>query len=228
MGSRFANKKVLVTQADHYMGKPIAKAFADEGAVVLQNTETLQQQDQVNTLLESASDVDILIANFAISSFQSKLENITDQNWFALYDHLVHPFMRLIRAFGPMMKDRGYGKIVAVTSASSLRGIPGATAYCAARGAQNAFVRAVGLELAPHNVQVNAIAQNYVSNDTYYPDGIEQNPKFIQHLKQQVPTQKLASADETAELAMFLASDKNSHMVGQVVPWAGGWSTTTG
>lgn len=49
MGSRFANKKVLVTQADHYMGKPIAKAFADEGAVVLQNTETLQQQDQVNT-----------------------------------------------------------------------------------------------------------------------------------------------------------------------------------
>ena len=44
--------------------------------------------------------------------------------------------------------------------------------YCAARGAQNAFIKAVGLELARDQIQVNAIAQNYINNDTYYPDDL--------------------------------------------------------
>lgn len=228
MSARYTNKRVLVSRADRYMGPPIAKAFRDEGAEVIENTQLLQDQAEVDALVESVGEVDILVANFAESAFKDRLENIKDDDWFTLFDVLVHPFMRLIRAFGPQMKARGQGKIVAVTSASSLRGIPGCSAYCAARGAQNAFVRAVGLELAPFNVQVNAIAQNYVSNDTYYPPGIEDNPKFIAHLKAEVPTQKVAAAHETAELALFLASPNNSHMVGQVVPWAGGWATTTG
>ncbi len=76
------------------------------------------------------------------------------------------------------MKERQSGKIVAVTSAAPLRGIPNTSGYCAARGAQNAFIRAIGLELAKFNIQVNAIAQNYVRNETYYPDTLLQNEKF--------------------------------------------------
>ena len=63
--------------------------------------------------------------------------------------------------------------IVAVTSSSPLRRMtPHAISYVAARAAQNAFVRSAGHELAAHGVRLNAIAQNFVENDTYYPPSI--------------------------------------------------------
>jgi 2-keto-3-deoxy-L-fuconate dehydrogenase len=54
------------------------------------------------------------------------------------------------------------------------------------------------------------------------------NEKFKAHLKGFVPAKKVADAEETAELALYLASDRCTHIVGQVIPFAGGWTTTTG
>ena len=106
-----------------------------------------------------------------------------------------------------------------------MKGIPNNSAYCAARGAQNSFIKAVGLELARSNIQVNAIAQNYIHNDTYYPDDLLKDEKFINHLNRNVPTRKIGSSEETAELAAYLANEKSNHMVGQILPLAGGWIT---
>ncbi len=228
MSQRFAAKRVLVTSADRYMGPPIAAAFKAEGAEVIESTDALLSQTAVDQLAQSVGDIDILVANFAEPPRPGQLPTIDDDDWFQLFDSLTHPLMRICRAIVPSMKDRGHGKVVAVTSASSLRGIPGYSGYCAARGAQNAFIRAIGLEYAPHNVQINAIAQNYVENDTYYPPGLLENERFQARLKEDVPTQTVAKAEETGELALYLASDKCTHMVGQVLPWAGGWVTTTG
>ncbi|MAZ89496.1 MAG: short-chain dehydrogenase [Cellvibrionaceae bacterium] len=210
------------------MGPPIAAAFKAEGAEVIESTDKLLSQTTVDQLVQSVGDIDILVANFAEPPRPGQLAKIDDEDWFQLFDSLTHPLMRICRAIVPGMKNRGRGKVVAVTSASSLRGIPGYSGYCAARGAQNAFIRAIGLEYAPHNVQINAIAQNYVENDTYYPPGLLENEKFQARLKEDVPTQAVAKAEETGELALYLASDKCTHMVGQVLPWAGGWVTTTG
>ena len=116
------------------------------------------------------------------------------------------------------------GEIVAVTSAAPLRGIPGVAAYCAARGAQNAFVRAAGLELAPAGVQLNAIAQNYVRNEAYYPDDLVATERFQTHLARNVPRGRLAEPHETADLAVFLASPRSDFIVAQVIPFAGGWT----
>jgi 2-keto-3-deoxy-L-fuconate dehydrogenase len=77
--------------------------------------------------------------------------------------------------------------------------------------------------MARSNVHVNAIAQNYINNNTYYPDNILDNEKFLDHVKRNVPTNKIGAADETAELAAYLASEKCKHMVGQIIPLAGGW-----
>ena len=228
MSQRFTGKRVLVTSADRYMGPPIAAAFKAEGAEVIESTDKLLSQTAVDQLVQSVGDIDILVANFAEPPRPGQLAKIDDEDWFQLFDSLTHPLMRICRAIVPGMKNRGRGKVVAVTSASSLRGIPGYSGYCAARGAQNAFIRAIGLEYAPHNVQINAIAQNYVENDTYYPPGLLENEKFQARLKEDVPTQAVAKAEETGELALYLASDKCTHMVGQVLPWAGGWVTTTG
>ncbi|MBL4572684.1 MAG: SDR family oxidoreductase, partial [Gammaproteobacteria bacterium] len=86
-------------------------------------------------------------------------------------------------------------------------------------------IKAVGLELARSNVQVNAIAQNYINNNTYYPDDILDNEKFLEHVKRNVPTNKIGAANETAQLAAYLAREDCSHMVGQIIPLAGGWAT---
>jgi len=109
-----------------------------------------------------------------------------------------------------------------------LRGIPKVAGYAAARGAQNAFVRSVGLEVAGDNVQVNAVAQNYVENDTYYPPELVINPDMLARMPAAIPAGRLAKPEESAVLALFLASNESDFLVGQVVPFAGGWATTTG
>jgi 2-keto-3-deoxy-L-fuconate dehydrogenase len=152
------------------------------------------------------------------------IEELTDEDWFVLFDRLVHPLMRLVRGIAPAMKAQGSGKIIAVTSAAPLVGISRTAGYCAARGAQNAFIRSVGLELTRDNIQVNAIAQNYVSNDTYYSEDFVATPKFREHLNKYVPRRDIADAVETAELALYLSLDSTRHMVGQVIPFAGGWA----
>lgn len=225
---KLKNKRVLVTTANRYMGPAIAARFEEEGATVIKSDNRLLDQASVDEVAASAGDIDILIANFAEPPRTAPVNDISDDDWFLLFDTLVHPLMRSVRKFSESMKKRKSGKIIAITSAAPLRGIPNASGYCAARGAQNAFVRAVGLELAKANVQVNAIAQNYVSNDTYYSDEFVRNDKFLEHLNTHVPTKKVAEAEETAELALYLASDRCTHIVGQVIPFSGGWATTTG
>jgi len=223
---RFSGKKILVTCADQYMGPVITHAFKIEGAIVFTSNNPLLDRNSVDELMADVREIDVLIANFAEPPRTSPVEKIQDEDWFTLFEKLVHPLMRIVRAVVPQMKARNSGKIIAVTSAGPLRGIPNTTGYCAARGAQNAFIRAAGLELAKFNIQVNAIAQNYIKNNTYYPDDMIETERFRQHLNQFVPTKKVAEADETAELAMYLASDKCTHMVGQIIPIAGGWATT--
>jgi 2-keto-3-deoxy-L-fuconate dehydrogenase len=228
MSKRFEGKRVLVTQLDRYMGEPLAEAFAAEGAELITDDSRLDSQEAVDAMTERAGEIDILAANFAEDPLPQPFGEVSDEDLDLLYGSIVFPFMRTVRKVGAAMQARGRGKIVAVTSAAPLRGIPGYSAYCSARGAQNAFVRAVGLELAPHNVQFNAIAQNFVKNERYFPDEFINSDDFKQNWLPQIPTQKLAEPEETAELALYLASDKCTHMVGQVIPWAGGWVTTTG
>ena len=123
----------------------------------------------------------------------------------------------------PDMVTRRSGKILVVGSASALRGMKRASTYSAARGAQLAYVQAVGVEMAPHNVQVNAIAQNFVDNPTYFPVSVQENPAFQERLRREVPLGRLVSADEDALFAAYLCSDAAACFVGQVFPVCGGW-----
>lgn len=228
MGNRLEGKRVLVTSADHYMGPAICELFANEGATVHASKIKLYDQPSIDTLLAEAEQIDVLVANFAHASAVAPVQSITDEYWQTMFSELVHPLMRIVRAVVPQMLQRRQGKIVAITSAAPLEGVPNASAYAAARGAQNAFIRSIGLELARENIQVNAIAQNYVKNDTYYSPEFVQTDKFRDHLQRNVPVQRLAEAWESAELALYLASDSSNFMVGQIIPFAGGWTTTTG
>jgi 2-keto-3-deoxy-L-fuconate dehydrogenase len=123
------------------------------------------------------------------------------------------------------MIERRAGRILVMGSASALRGMKRASTYSAARGAQLAYVQAVGAELAAHNVQVNAIAQNFVDNATYFPPELQASPRFQERLKREVPLGRLVGAREDAEFAAYLCSDAAACFVGQVFPICGGWVT---
>jgi 2-keto-3-deoxy-L-fuconate dehydrogenase len=224
MSNRLENKNVLVTQASDYMGPAISELFQSEGANVSAVEGFVPFDQSFDDYAAPYADVDMVIANLAFDPTNSPVADITDDGWQNLFDVMVHPLMSIIRYFGPKMADRGHGKIVAVTSAAPLRGIAGSSAYCAARGAQNAFVKASGIEFARHNVQINAVAQNYVSNPAYFPDELVETERFQKHLSRNVPIGRVARSEESAELALFLASDKSDFIVGQVVPFAGGWA----
>ena len=225
--TRLDNKSVLITQSDDYMGPAIAELFTSEGAKVYAKPGFVPFDSSFEQAFQDTADVDVVIANLAHDPCNTPVAGITDENWQALFDTMVHPLMHIVRYFAPRMAARGHGKIIAVTSAAPLKGIPGSSAYCAARGAQNAFVRASGLEFAASNVQINAIAQNYVSNPVYYPPELVATDRFQKHLSRNVPAGRVAKAEEQAELALFLASNNSDFIVGQVIPFAGGWVTST-
>ena len=90
------------------------------------------------------------------------------------------------------------------------------------RGAQLAYVQAVGVELAPQNVQVNAIAQNFVDNPTYFPAEVQANPRFRERLAREAPLGRLVSAREDAQFAAYLCSTPTASL-GRYFPVCGGW-----
>lgn len=228
MNNRLENKTILITQCSDYMGPAINELFANEGARMITREGSVPNDDHAfDQYVKDCEGIDVLVANLAHDPRSTAIADIDDNDWMSLFDTLVHPLMRLIRHFGPLMAARGHGKIVAITSAAPLRGIPGSSAYCTARGAQNALVRVSGLEFAPSNVQINAVAQNYVRNPQYYPDDLVASERFQKHLQRNVPVGRVAEPGESAELALFLASDNSDFIVGQVIPFSGGWATNT-
>lgn len=227
-GGEFEGRRVLVTQSDDYMGPAIIARFRDEDAEVVAHPGRLDTKPRLDALVTACPEPEIVVANLAAGPSPHVVGEIEDAEWDELFDVMVRPLMWIVRAFAPGMIRRGGGKIVAVTSAAPLRGIPVTSAYCAARGAQNAFVRAAGLELARDGVQLNAVAQNYVHNEAYYPESLVETERFQKSLARNVPIQRLAKPHESADLALFLASPRSDFIVGQVVPFAGGWATTTG
>lgn len=225
MTGRLDGKRVVVTSCDTFMGQPIVELFRREGADVLADPGDLVGTNEPDELIERAGDIDVLIANLDVAAYGARVREIEDDLWLAGFDAMVHPLMRLVRAVAPQMVEREAGSIVAMTSSSPLRRMrPNTTSYVTARAAQNAFVRSAGHELAAHGVRFNAIAQNFVANDTYYPASIMENPKFLERLRTEVPAQRLGEPVETAELALFLASDAASFMYGQIISNDGGWS----
>jgi 2-keto-3-deoxy-L-fuconate dehydrogenase len=226
-GTRLTGKRAFVTSADRYMGPAIAELFAAEGAEVIGNSDDLRSPSSPDAVISEAGRIDVLVVNLAEPPHLEAAHEVTDEHWLLLFDALVHPLMRIVRAVLPQMIERQDGAIVAVTSAAPLKGLDKGSGYCAARGAQNAYVRAVGLEVARHNVRMNAIAQNYVANNVYYPADLLADDAMLARMKKAVPAGRIAEASETAELALFLASGASRFMAGQVVPFAGGWATNT-
>lgn len=218
-------KRVLITQAAEFMGPALCEVFAEQGAEVVASAADLAGAGAAADVVAEAGRIDVLVANLAMTAPATAAVDVTDEEWRSVFAALVDPLPRLIRAATPAMVARRSGKVLVVGSASALRGMKRTSTYSAARGAQLAYVQSVGVELAPHNVQVNAIAQNFVDNPTYFPPDVQANPRFRERLAREVPLGRLVAAREDALFAAYLCSDAADCFVGQVFPVCGGWVT---
>ena len=216
-------KRVLITHAHAFMGPVLCEVFARQGAEVIASTAALASEEEVRRVVADAGPVDALVANLAFPAPSTPVTEVDDAEWDAAFAALVHPLPRLFRAVLPSMVARRSGKVLVMGSAAALRGMKRASSYSAARGAQLAYVQAVGVEMAPHQVQVNAIAQNFVDNPTYFPPEVQAMPRFQERLQREVPLGRLVAAEEDAAFAAYLCSDAANCFVGQVFPVCGGW-----
>ena len=216
-------KRIVVTQADLFMGPAICTKLREQGAEIIAHYGSLEDPAEPAKLISQAGAVDILVVNLAIAAPTTLAKDVSIKEWKEVFAALVDPLPRLVSAVLPQMIDREAGKIIVIGSAAALRGIPKSTTYSAARGAQLAYVQALGVEVARHNIKVNAIAQNFVDNPSYFPADVQANPKFQQRLAREVPLGRLVSAEEDAAFVAYLCSEEANCFVGQIFPVCGGW-----
>ena len=150
--------RIVVTQADVFMGPALSQALNAHGADVLADTHDLTLPQAAQDLVQRHSPVDVLLVNLAVAAPATPVAEVDEDEWQHMFNTMVHPLQRLVKAVLPQMQDRGRGKILVMGSASALRGMKRASSYSAARGAQLAYVQAIGVELAPMNIQVNALS----------------------------------------------------------------------
>jgi 2-keto-3-deoxy-L-fuconate dehydrogenase len=223
IGDSLRGKRVLVVQAGDFMGPVLCDAFGAHGAEVIADRRPLDAPDAVAALHRDTGAVDVVLGNLSVPAPQTPVVDVDDDEWRLVFSHLVDPLPRLARHYLPAMLQRRAGKFLVMGSATALRGQRRISTYSAARGAQVGWVRSVGAEVAPANVQVNLIAQNFVENPTYYPPEVCALPAFQDRLRREVPAGRLATPQEDALFAVFLASSEVNFFVGQSIPFAGGW-----
>lgn len=216
-------KRILVTHADAFMGPTLCEVLAEQGATVIADHDPLRDPDAPAAVVRAAGHIDVLLVNLALPAPSTAAKDVDDAEWRDTFAALVDPLPRLVRAVLPQMIERRAGKVLVMGSSSALRGMKRTSTYSAARGAQLAYVQAVGVEVAPHQVQVNAIAQNFVENPTYFPPEVQADPRFQERLKREVPLGRLVGAREDAQFAAYLCSEAANCFVGQVFPVCGGW-----
>ena len=218
-------QRVLLTQADAFMGPALHQVFSAQGATVFADHRPLADDPgAAAAMVAAAGQVDVLLLHLAIPAPATAAQHIGDAEWRQVFAHMVDPLPRLVAAVLPQMLARRSGRILLMGSAAALRGQKRTGSYSAARGAQLAYMQSVALELAPHNIQFNAIAQNFVENPTYFPAGVQANPRFQERLAREVPLGRLVSAEEDALFAAYLCSPAAACFVGQVFPVSGGWA----
>ena len=221
---RLDGKRVLVTQADDYMGPATIELFREHGAIVIADSTDLTQAGAVEALVKQSGHIDVLVANLAAPAHHGvNAVDMDDDTWATMFDMMVHPLHRLCRAVLPQMYQRQAGKVVVFGSATGVKPMETVSAYGSARFAQVGYVKAVGIEAARNNVQINLIAQNFVENPVYFPPEFTATEGFKQLLTQ-VPLGRLATGREDALFALFLASNESDFFVGQAIPFSGGWA----
>ncbi len=246
---RLDDKVVLVTGSTKGIGYGIALALARAGADVVINSRNqedcdrvasevrnlgrrslgiaadLTKLDAINKMVEAALQyfgrIDVLINN-AGTAITRKAEDITEQDWDRVLNIDLKAVFFCSQAVGRFMIQRRKGKIINMASVLGLVGERQVLPYCVAKGGVIQLTRALALEWARYNIQVNALCPGYVITPMNEADLSQE--KIYNHIVGKIPVRRLAKVEDLVGGAIFLASDASNYMTGQVLVIDGGWT----
>lgn len=211
-------------------GEPRKLGDADAFGRALDVTREADWERVVPALLERWGRLDVVVANAGVSA-ASPLVDTDLSDWRrVLAVNLDGVFLGLKHAARAMI-DTGGGCIVVVGSASGIRAVPGAAAYCASKSAVAMLVRAAALELAPHGVRVNAVSPSAVRTPMW--EGTDFWPELVAEHGEEgawraiaggTPLGRVAEPEEVAAAIRFLASEQAAYITGAELPVDGGYT----
>ena len=241
-----AKRIVMVTGASRGIGKAIAVKFAKKGYDVaincIRNEERLMQakkeiegyqadcvayvgdrgdsgccREFYKMVKKQLGTPDVLVNNAGIS-YIGLLQDMSDEDWNRIIQANLTSVFNCCRQVIPDMVGKKSGKIVNISSQWGVVGASCEAAYSATKGGINALTKALAKELAPSNIQVNAIACGAI--DTEMNQWMEEDELIS--LVDEIPAGRLGRAEEVGDLAYHLAY-KNQYLTGQVIGLDGGW-----
>ncbi len=240
-------KKVLVTGSSRGIGKAIAVKFAKKGFDVIincaHNEEALLKtkneiegyqvschaflgdmgdysaaKDLFHQIKKLYGSIDVLVNNAGIS-YVGLLTDMTPEDWNKVLQTNLTSVYNCCSLAVPDMVQKQRGKIINISSVWGNIGASCEVAYSASKGGMNAFTKALAKELAPSNIQVNAVACGAIDTEmNHFLEDAE-----LMSLIEEIPANRLGRAEEVADLVYHLAY-KNEYLTGQIIGLDGGWT----
>lgn len=218
-----AGATVVLVGRDRSKIEAKADIIRQKGGVARGCSCDLLQPDAVTALIDDTiaalGRIDILVNNAGIQA-RGPLVEFPDVTWDQmLATHMSAPF-RLSKAVAPSMIARRSGKIINTVSVLSELGRPMVVPYAAAKGGLRMLTRALAVELAPHNVQVNAIGPGYFVTEMNRE--LLDDEAYKLAVEKRVPAGRWGDPDELSGAILYLASDASAYVNGQVLFVDGG------
>ena len=243
--NRLSGKTALITAAGQGIGRSTAELFAAEGARVIAsdiNSATLAELEHIkgistltldvtdgDAVREAVAELPPLDALFNCAGFVAagSILECKEGDWDFSFDLNVKAMYRLIQLTLPAMLANGGGSIINMSSvASSLKGVPNRFAYCASKAAVIGLTKSVAADFVTQGIRCNAICPGTVDSPSLH-DRLRSTGDYEQAMTDFIarqPMGRIGTAEEVAELALYLASDASNYTTGQPFAIDGGWT----
>ncbi len=179
-------------------------------------------QETVARVLDHFNRVDIL-CNTAGVNYRVPLLEYPEEEWDRVIDINLKGIFLVTQAVVPQMVQRGYGKVINMSSIMSRITYYGQAAYCSSKGGVDQLTRVMALEWAKQGVRVNAISPTYIETPLV-KQVLRDEPERVEFIERRTPMGRLGRAEELMGLTIFLASHASDLMTGQSICIDGGWT----